>query len=205
MHVGFGGGEESGADAHRVRSGGEQFGGPRGCSDPAGGDDGNLEPRTCRAHEVDQPAGPADVAAGLGALQDDQVAAGIDGSQRLVEGPDLPRQQRPGVVGSLGQVRVGVAVEALDERGRARGGLERGDVEERHQEPDADHAATARGSGDRGGQLAVQLVGRQRRAREHPQSACPGDRTCEGRCAHRPHRRELDRDAASDEPGEPSR
>ena len=176
----------------RVRSGGENRWLARVCRPPAAmtGTSAADVPRS----RVDQPAilrtwPPASVPAAR------PGRTGIDGSQRLVEGPDLYDSNAPA---------------SWARRARSASGCRRSTQRPGRCSP-ASNAATSR-NGIRnptpttppprqrptGGQLAVQLV-RHNAVPSIPSPPAPAA-TARGGCAHRPHRRELDRGAASDGP-----
>ena len=71
---------------------------------------------------------------GLGALDDDEVAAGLHRSASLGQRAHLPRGQRPAVMHQADQGRVRVGIEELDHPHPARRDLHDVAVKERHQD-----------------------------------------------------------------------
>ena len=112
------------------------------------------------------------MAAGLGALRDHDVAAGLDRRTRFADRADLPRGQRTGRVHSIHQLGIRIPVEELDQASTRRGEVDCFRVEEREQEVDAE------GTLRRGGDLVEH--GLERRtgvpAREHAEAAGVRDR-----------------------------
>ena len=76
---GLGGGDEPGADPHAVGAEGERGGQAAAVEDAAGGDDGHpVADRVDDLGDEGHRGDRAGVAAGLGALGHDEVAAGLD-------------------------------------------------------------------------------------------------------------------------------
>ena len=85
----------------------------------AGGDHRHVDRLEHEVEQRQQPEPAADVPAGLDALGDDEVAAGVGGGARLVDRADLPRRERAAVVHQRDERRVRLAPEEVDERRRA--------------------------------------------------------------------------------------
>ena len=137
------------------------------------------------------------MAAGLDALGDDQVAAGVGGGAGLLHRADLPARQRTGVVSDGDQRRVGLAPVPLHQRHEGCHGIEQGPVEERHEEVHPEGLA-GRGPTDRvdvGGEI-IDYGG------QHSQS--PGARHGGGQVGGGggPHAGQLDGHPTADQLGE---
>ena len=141
------------------------------------------------------------VATRLGALRDDDVAAGLGRRTRLAHRADLPRNQRTGRVHSIHEAGIRIPIKELDQASARRRNVDCVRVEEREQEVDAE------GPPCRGGDLVEHRLERRTGvpAREHAEAAGVRDRGGELRRPDPPHRRELDRVRAADERREPGR
>ena len=112
MRVRHAGRNESRADANGVGSHGHCSPHCLGVADTTGGHDRNVDGRPNSGQQLGKRDMPAHVAAGLHALGDHVLAAGIDRGLGLIDRPDLPAAHD-----SVGDASsVGPLVEELDDR-----------------------------------------------------------------------------------------
>ena len=165
--------------------------------DPTRRDDGDL-PRHRPQHSLQEGKKrrrTAQAAAGLDALHHNHVAARSHGPARLGFGADLPAREPVRAVHARHERRIGIPVEELDEPRSVRRDLDALRIDQRDEEVDPERAAGE--PADLVDHLA-QGGRRHHDACEHPVAACVRDRGDQLRGAHRPHRRELQRQLTAD-------
>jgi hypothetical protein len=132
------------------------------------------------------------VAASFTSLQDDEVTACVDHRACLVERAHLPRHERTAIVHAIADRGVGVAVEALDDRGDRRRGVEGAVVEERHEEA-RPHPVAFTGGVDRSAELGNDVVRGESRGGDHAQATFPSNGGSQRGRGDAAHARPLDR------------
>jgi hypothetical protein len=96
----------------------------RSGGDATGRDDGNIYCRNDPGEQREHRRRTADMPAGFHALGNHDVASGVGGGQRLIEGADLPEGERAAGVDAVHDHGIRIAPKHFDNAGAAGGELQ---------------------------------------------------------------------------------